>query len=847
MSAHHAALLVHPFFIFAVIVKTLSNRRGAEATGNVNLLAFVSSRFFLRLLFFVVITALAGFLVIFPFWQWGITQSMQTPIDHLSRHNFVTDPLALVVFFFPLYGPLFLLIPFLVRTWRPRFLGLLVSFAILLTLGLGGTTPLPRLLFGDSWEWLTYERFAFWASLTLTPFFGILFIGLKKKLRLRLELKPASLRISLVSSLTFSLFTVTALGSWFTSYFFRIQPDPIDMQPIVNFLNEGDRSHYRYLTFGFGDQFAYLNLLTSATTIDGSYHTARQLPELRESGIGQIDTSYWALNGMTAIIPILEKSGDHGVRWGFVNPKTLEANPVRWGKIHASPFVPVLDKLGWEKIETLENGIIVYENPGAVLRQPSSPPLTKPVTAFAWGVFPILSLTTTLSLAVLRIQSVQAERILQSSHSLAASMIPIALCFWIYQAIAELPHARVYFTYTAALFYIADALILFAVIHWVSTKIALSSHTPSVAHNNPSFLFRLFHPSTILLWLSALCFLSLFSGLWSRASLTSLYISLHLIFLLLLILSLRDWHQAWKFVMFGLCAALSIEIITGFIGFALQSTAFLDSFNMKFPGSLDPSMRGASVIQLESGLRILRAYGTLPHPNMLGGLTLFALLGPLSLYLEKRNYPALILFSLGLILLFLTFSRSAWLGFGAALVVLMLKSKHLDRKRLILVLAVSLLTLGLAALPLFQLVQARTANANSHSESFSVISRAWLTWEALQMFHERPLTGIGIGSFAVELSRRAGEGYIIEPVHNIFLLAGAEMGLPGLLLIIGLFVIIAVNVIKTKTPRAIFASAALTGLGIISLFDHYLWTVAPGRILLALAIGLWLGVVEHDA
>ena len=47
-----------------------------------------------------------------------------------------------------------------------------------------------------------------------------------------------------------------------------------------------------------GDQFAYLNLLTKATTIDGSYHTARTLPELRESGVGQVDTSYWALNGI---------------------------------------------------------------------------------------------------------------------------------------------------------------------------------------------------------------------------------------------------------------------------------------------------------------------------------------------------------------------------------------------------------------------------------------------------------------------------------------------------------------------------------------------------------------------
>ena len=87
------------------------------------------------------------------------------------------------------------------------------------------------------------------------------------------------------------------------------------MQPIVNFLEAEDHYYWRYLTFGFGDQFAYLSLLTNKTaTMDGSYHTARTIPELRQSGIGQIDTAYWALKGIPAIGPILRASGQYGVR-----------------------------------------------------------------------------------------------------------------------------------------------------------------------------------------------------------------------------------------------------------------------------------------------------------------------------------------------------------------------------------------------------------------------------------------------------------------------------------------------------------------------------------------------------
>jgi O-antigen ligase len=109
------------------------------------------------------------------------------------------------------------------------------------------------------------------------------------------------------------------------------------------------------------------------------------------------------------------------------------------------------------------------------------------------------------------------------------------------------------------------------------------------------------------------------------------------------------------------------------------------------------------------------------------------------------------------------------------------------------------------------------------------------------MTREYPLTGVGIGAFIIELARGAGEGYVIEPAHNIFLLAGAELGLPGLLLVIALFIAFAYRLFKTQKPNAILVGAALTGLGFISLFDHYLWTIAPGRIMLGLVIGLFLG------
>jgi O-antigen ligase len=175
------------------------------------------------------------------------------------------------------------------------------------------------------------------------------------------------------------------------------------------------------------------------------------------------------------------------------------------------------------------------------------------------------------------------------------------------------------------------------------------------------------------------------------------------------------------------------------------------------------------------------------------------------------------------------------------------KSKHLNRRQLFLLVAVTIVTTSLTLLPLRELVFTRISNAPVATEQLSSFGREWLTQKALTMIQLHPLTGVGIGSFVIELSKYAVEGAIIEPVHNLILLIGAELGIIGIILLIGICITIASQSLKAKTPRAILASAALMGLGVISLFDHYLWSLAPGRIMLALALGLWLGAIKHDS
>ena len=458
--------------------------------------------------------------------------------------------------------------------------------------------------------------------------------------------------------------------------------------------------------------------------------------------------------------------------------------------------------------------------------------------------FPMMAFLTTLSLGMLRVYPTQAEWAIRKIYAFAIGLLPISLSFWLYQIIGEFTHSRVYFTYDNALFFLSDGLALFAVVLWLSVKLT-----------QPSFFSQIFSKreitnlSTFYILFLALLFLTTISSVWSRDWRTSLYISLHLWLIFLLILSLSDWYETWTVTMYGFCAAMTIQLITGFVGYAQQSTLFLESLDMKWPGVLDPSIRGASVVQLTNGLRVLRAYGTLPHPNILGGSIFISLLGATSLFLtnKKPNYSALILLCLGIILIGLTFSRSAWLALTVFVILPSLKLKYFDRKKIFLLLSVIALSFVLTFFSLRNLVFTRISNPSTSTEVISTVGRSWLTQQAMDVIRQQPLTGVGIGSFIIQLSNTAVEGAPIEPVHNVFLLITAEIGIVGLILIIGLFISITIKICKAHSPQAILASATLTGLGVISLFDHYLWTLAPGRMILGLALGLWAGQVAHDA
>ncbi|HEX7975091.1 MAG TPA: DUF6541 family protein, partial [Anaerolineales bacterium] len=538
-ALHHGTLLFLPFGCAAVALHLAITRQAPWP------------RLVLRLALVGALAAAAVLVVIWPFWVWGFAQTLQTPIDHPSRHNFFQDPAARRLFFWPVYGPLLLLIPWAAyRMWpsrtalpgrkpvsfRKNGLALGGLFFSLFVLGLGGTTPLPRILFGRGWSWLTYDRFSLWASVALLPFAG------QAALWARRVLPRAAARALRTSGLVF--LGLTALFAGLLPIFQPTQPNPINLQPIVAFLAQGDHSEWRYLTFGFGDQFARLSLLTLTTTLDGSYHTARQLPVLHSSGVGQIDTAYWLPGGMQALGPILAAAPAYGVRWAFVD-------------------LPAYNRLlvdhGWVWKTSLADGVQVWEQPTVALPASSAahadpdPLARSKAAALSWGIFPLAALASTggLSLARFRYRSLSnreaALRFLNAIYRLAVGLLPVALVFWYFTPLILEQRLGVYFTYDSALFYLSDGLLVIAVGAWAAIWL-IAPH--------PWFNLA---PRPVTWALLGLALLGSASVLWSENPIASGYTALHLWLLFGLYLSLRDQRQAWRSVALGCAAALFLQ------------------------------------------------------------------------------------------------------------------------------------------------------------------------------------------------------------------------------------------------------------------------------------------------
>jgi O-antigen ligase len=303
--------------------------------------------------------------------------------------------------------------------------------------------------------------------------------------------------------------------------------------------------------------------------------------------------------------------------------------------------------------------------------------------------------------------------------------------------------------------------------------------------------------------------------------------------------------------------------------YAFFATVFLQSclaiwqffaqnvFSSKYLGmaGADPSVLGVSVIEAfgpdGSAIRWLRAYGSLDHPNILGGFLALALLMLVAFYLKNfeqgkdlkikasKKYLIMTVYLFSLVALIFSFSRSGWLGFLSGLAVLIafviFKKKYFQLKKILQIIILSLFLFAVAYSQYSFLFHARLS-ANSRLENKSIAERMESLEYSIPII-QRNFWGTGAGNYSLALKDKFPDqpGWHYQPVHNTYLLVWAEIGLFGILFFLGILFYILRRAWKQKN---FYIFSIISALAIMLLFDHWWWSLHFGMYFLWFVLGV---------
>jgi O-antigen ligase len=252
-----------------------------------------------------------------------------------------------------------------------------------------------------------------------------------------------------------------------------------------------------------------------------------------------------------------------------------------------------------------------------------------------------------------------------------------------------------------------------------------------------------------------------------------------------------------------LLSTILFQSIVGFAQHFAGGNIGLGALFGETAGTFKEARAGANIIS--------RVGGTLGSPN-----TLALYLGwnlPISLSLLfapiKRSYKLLLVlpvFLMGAVLEILTFSRGGWLslGIGGGISLYWCVLKKVKLKIVTFTLVVGFLTIFL----LTSLILVNPIRERLFEDDYGAAkTRIPLMRVALNMISHNPLLGVGLANYTSVADHYDFTSEPINvsfpwPVHNEFLLVGAELGLPALGLFMIILYYVAATLLKNGRSRA---------------------------------------------
>lgn len=269
---------------------------------------------------------------------------------------------------------------------------------------------------------------------------------------------------------------------------------------------------------------------------------------------------------------------------------------------------------------------------------------------------------------------------------------------------------------------------------------------------------------------------------------------------------------------------------------AIGQFVFQSSFGLWWLGeqTLAPSLAGVAKIEV-FGEKIIRAYGTFPHPNVLAAFLVLALFISVASFgrpYKKHDVFRIICILVLTIGLLLTFSRVVTILGLLGLCIAFFLQKEREP------LAVFLLSIGIFGIVLSPYLFSRFS-VNLQEQAVSL--RVSYAKNAFNAIAANPFFGVGPGQFTAYQEQIINESKLPEwmnqPVHNIYLLLASEAGVPALVFFCWfLFVLL----MRSKKEFVILVSAFL----ILGFFDHFFLTYQQGALMFWLTLGLTSGKVK---
>lgn len=292
---------------------------------------------------------------------------------------------------------------------------------------------------------------------------------------------------------------------------------------------------------------------------------------------------------------------------------------------------------------------------------------------------------------------------------------------------------------------------------------------------------------------------------------------------------------------------------------------------------------GKVMSNVPTGTKVLRGYGTFPHPNILGGFLALALFITILIYFSQifavetrgtfsarmvRNshmviFTTILLITVGLVL---TFSRSSWYSIIISLAFLVSFYRNIGKKQLFVLLLCMSLTIGTLFLfpgsPVGPAIKRRFSPLQG---DMFLQERSLFLQDALSAIRDHPLLGVGTGRGVISLVqdergidfygknvpvRFPREPWQYQHPHAVPVVIVLELGFLGAALF-SVFLFLALKGTVLRSLNLGHPWGALSVLLLVAatlpplLGDHYLWTTQAGRILLWGLLGVLASTRER--